>query len=190
MRTLTEIDFFSDEVLRRRLVWLSLAFLVPVVALCIVNGYRAAVGKLEPILLLPALFSSMPELSWLFWFALITIVILPIHELIHALFFKLMGGPNTHVIFGYRDGMLYAGCPGKVLSKASFVTVLLAPAVLVSLACLVAAFTMSCPMLCIAILLTHLSGCTGDLLAVYEIARNKACICCEDTEQGIKLLGD
>lgn len=188
MSVIAEIDFFSDEVLRKRLARWSLVCMFPAFVLFWIQVVLTPGGNAETLYGLPGPLSQISVLGWLFVLVLATIAILPIHELIHALFFKLLGGSQTHVEFGYKDGMFYTGCPGRVFSRTAFLGVLLAPAIIVSASCLIVAFYSRYYMLCLAILFLHLSGCVGDILAAAEIIKHPACTHCEDTECGLKLL--
>lgn len=188
MTVVGEINFFSDEVLRKRLFWLGIAIMFPAVLLCVIRAFGIGGSGAETISGLPSILSFFPFVGWLFVLLVTTIVILPIHELIHGLFFKLCGGPGTHVSFGYENAMFYTACPGNVFSKWSFVLVLLAPTVLVSTVCLAAAFISGLPFLCLSVFFLHLSGCVGDILAAWQIITHPTCTHCEDTDYGVKLL--
>lgn len=115
---------------------------------------------------------------------------LSVHELIHAALFKMLGPAGTKVRFGYERGMLYAGCPGVELPRGRFIAVLLAPLVVVSLACLVAGVALGAPA-CLgawAVFALHASGCTGDLYCVLQFLRYPQASWGRDTERGITLL--
>ena len=85
--------------------------------------------------------------------------------------------------------MLYAGCPGLVLERDRFCIVLAAPAIILSAALLGVGSLLDLPFLGYVVFVLHLSGCAGDLLAIWEIRRERSCIRCEDTERGVRLLG-
>lgn len=127
--------------------------------------------------------------GWLFWM-LAAAASFCAHELIHGLFFKLLGGSGAHVSFGAKQGMLYASAHGLVLSRARFSGVLLAPAVLVSLGCLVLGVGLDAPLGFFAVFVVHLSGCTGDIEFVRAILGDARVRWVEDTESGIRLFGE
>lgn len=188
MQVIGRIDFFDDEALRKKLFRLSLLLMLPAIVLMFVQGiYSGSHTSADE-----TLFNVFPEgfefLEWLLVLALVSIAILPIHELIHGLFFKLVGRPGLHVTYGFKSGMLYAGCPGEVFPKASMAIVLVAPTFFITAICLVVTFISGYTMLCLAIMFTHLSGCTGDLIALWTLYKAQDCTYCEDTSYGLKLL--
>ena len=188
MRTIRDIDFLGDEELRGRLYRWSLAILglglLGGVALCLSGG---AYPPAEAAHL--AVAGGLGWLLWLVALAVVSFVALPVHELVHALYFRLFGGPGTKVTFGCQAGMLYAGCPGLVLERDRFCIVLAAPAIILSAALLGVGSLLDLPFLGYVVFVLHLSGCAGDLLAIWEIRRERSCIRCEDTEHGVRLLG-
>lgn len=185
MHTLGDIDFFGDDALRQRLVRASAWLLIGGAALAVALSVVAGAGVIEEMRALPGDWGAA---MWPLAMAALSIVALPVHELVHALFMRVLGGPGTRVSFGYQAGMLYAGCPGLVLSKPRFVTVLLAPAVLVTAALLGLGLALGYPFMTLWAAVLHLSGCSGDILAAGAILRERACTHCRDTERGVELL--
>lgn len=185
MRTLGDIDFFGDDVLCQRLVHASAWLLIGGAALAVALSVVAGTGVIEEMRALPGDWGAA---MWPLAMAALSAVALPVHELVHALFMRILGGPGTRVSFGYQAGMLYAGCPGLVLSKARFVAVLLAPTVLVTAALLGLGLVLGYPFMTLWAAVLHLSGCSGDILAAGAILRERACTHCRDTERGIELL--
>ena len=98
LRRVLEVDVLTGAATQRLVALWSVALLVPgvahVAALVIVGGLAPA--------------------GWGWWVALVVgyLVCLPVHELIHAAFFKLLGRRGLRVRFGCSSWMLYAGCPG------------------------------------------------------------------------------
>ena len=184
-RTLGDIDFFGDDALCQRLArasaWLLIGGAVLAVALSVVAG----TGVIEEMRALPGDWGAA---MWPLAMAALSVVALPVHELVHALFMRVLGGPGTRVSFGYQAGMLYAGCPGLVLSKSRFVVILLAPTVLVTAALLGLGLVLGYPFMTLWAAVLHLSGCSGDILAAGAILRERACTHCRDTERGVELL--
>lgn len=185
MRTLGDIDFFGDDALRQRLVRASAWLLIGGAALAVALSVVAGTGVIEEMRALPGDWGAA---MWPLAMAALSVVALPVHELVHALFMRVLGGPGTRVSFGYQAGMLYAGCPGLVLSKPRFVVVLLAPAVLVTAALLGLGLALGYPFMTLWSAVLHLSGCSGDILAAGAILRERACTHCRDTERGVELL--
>ena len=184
-RTLGDIDFFGDDALCQRLVRASAWLLIGGAALAVALSVVAGTGVIEEMRALPGDWGAA---MWPLAMAALSAVALPVHELVHALFMRVLGGPGTRVSFGYQAGMLYAGCPGLVLSKARFVAVLLAPTVLVTAALLGLGLVLGYPFMTLWAAVLHLSGCSGDILAAGAILRERACTHCRDTERGIELL--
>ena len=184
-RTLGDIDFFGDDALRQRLVRASAWLLIGGVALAVALSVVAGTGVIEEMRALPGDWGAA---LWPLAMAALSVVALPVHELVHALFMRVLGGPDTRVSFGYQAGMLYAGCPGLVLSKPRFVAVLLAPTVLVTAALLGLGLVLGYPFMTLWAAVLHLSGCSGDILAAGAILRERACTHCRDTERGVELL--
>ena len=184
-RTLGDIDFFGDDALRQRLVYVSVWLLLGGAALAVTLSVVAGAGVIEEMLALPGDWGAV---MWPLAMIALSVAALPVHELVHALLMRVLGGPGTRVSFGYQAGMLYAGCPGLVLSKPRFVAVLLAPAVLVTAALLGLGLVLGYPFMTIWAAVLHLSGCSGDILAAGSILRERACTHCRDTERGVELL--
>ena len=184
-RTLGDIDFFGDDALRQRLVRASAWLLIGGAALAVALSVVAGTGVIEEMRALPGGWGAA---LWPLAMAALSVAALPVHELVHALFMRVLGGPGTRVSFGYQAGMLYAGCPGLVLSKPRFVAVLLAPAVLVTAALLGLGLVLGYPFMTLWAAVLHLSGCSGDILAAGAILRERACTHCRDTERGVELL--
>ena len=184
-RTLGDIDFFGDDALRQRLVRTSAWLLIGGAALAVALSVVAGTGVIEEMRALPGDWGAA---LWPLAMVALSVVALPVHELVHALFMRVLGGPGTRVSFGYQAGMLYAGCPGLVLSKPRFVAVLLAPTVLVTAALLGLGLVLGYPFMTLWAAVLHLSGCSGDILAAGAILRERACTHCRDTERGVELL--
>ena len=184
-RTLGDIDFFGDDALRQRLVRASAWLLIGGAALAVALSVVAGTGVIEEMRALPGDWGAA---LWPLAMAALSVAALPVHELVHALFMRVLGGPGTRVSFGYQAGMLYAGCPGLVLSKPRFVAVLLAPAVLVTAALLGLGLVLGYPFMTLWAAVLHLSGCSGDTLAAAAILRERSCTHCRDTERGVELL--
>lgn len=184
MRTLFDIDFLADEALRRRLAALSLALLAAgaaLVALLVAAGMLPGAREAASLL-------GRGVLPWVVVLVALTLVSMPVHELVHGALFRLLGGPGTRVRYGHAAGMLYAGCPGLVLSRARFCVVLLGPAVLLSALLLALPCALGYPLLGAIACVFHLSSCAGDVLAAALALAEPACTHVQDTEAGVRLL--
>lgn len=173
MRRVLDVDILQDGETRDRVVFASLALLVVGVAGALV---LALAGGFAPS-------------GWVWWVALAAgyLASLPVHELVHAAFFKLLGPRGTKVRFGCQAGMLYAGCPGTRLARGRFAAVLLAPFVLLNLAYLAVGLATGDALLAWALFALHASGCTGDLYFAYLVLRHPEADLCEDTDRGFAL---
>lgn len=175
-QTIADINVLEDAAFQQRLVWSSVAVLVGGVAaglLALVAGW-AQPERVTPV--------------WFLALALASLVALPVHELLHALFFKLLSRGRCSISFGFEQFMLYTRTNDLVLSRLPFVAVLLAPAVLVTATLFCGALAFGCPLLGWLLAVIHLSGCTGDLAMAHEIIREPAATHVRDTSFGITLL--
>lgn len=174
MRVVRDVDILSDARTQRLVTRLSLATL----AACALVGAALAVGGAWRVAgIAPTLVALGAYLACL-----------PLHELVHAALFLLLGPCGTRVRFGYASGMLYATCPGTVLSRGRFAAVLLAPCVVISAACAVVGAALDQPLLAWAVFALHGAGCAGDLYFVWLILRTPEATACEDTDRGMRLL--
>lgn len=122
-----------------------------------------------------------------------SLVAMPIHELIHGAFFKLLGARGTKVTFGYQKGMLYAGCPGTRYTPARFTAILLAPLVVLTCVFVILGFALPfswAPMAALWLIVLHAAGCVGDLYFALLIRRHPEATLCEDTDKGMRLLAE
>ncbi len=178
MRTITDIDVLSDAALQARVTRWSGALLVAGLMLAVV---AATIVDASP--------HDLVNPWW--WIALAggSLAALPVHELVHAMAFKL-ACPGCRVSFGHQDAFLYTKTDGACGSRARMVCVLLAPAVVVTAVLAALALAADRPVLAVLLAFAHLSGCSGDLLMAREVLRESACTHVRDTEFGITLLSD
>ena len=175
MRTIADIDVLGDPELQRGIARLSLVI--------------AGATVLLAVLLWLVLGGERVDVWW--WVALAagSVVALPVHEVVHAAAFKLLGA-GGRVSFGFQDAFLYTKTDGAVLSRARMVAVLLAPTVLVTAALASAALAVGRPVLAALLAGIHLSGCAGDMLMAAACLQEPACTHVRDTETGITLLSN
>ena len=176
MKRIANIDLLDDYVMQQHMMWASMLILVAGVA----SGVLAAV-------LLP---HEAISLLWFVALVVVSVVVLPIHELVHAAAFELLTGFRAHIRFGFTDWMLYTVAAGTVMRRRSFCVVLLAPTIVITAALLAASTLMGIPLLGWFAAVIHLAGCTGDLAYVRIIAREPMATHVEDTERGIVLFRD
>lgn len=177
MRVVEDIDILTDQDRQRVVALASLVVLVVGIVVFValaITGAGDAHGGLATALFLVVGY----------------LVCLPLHELTHAAFFKLLGPAQTHITFGYSTGMLYAGCPGTRFSRRAFIAILLAPLVLISLLCIVFGALIHDPLIAWGLFMLHASGCSGDVYFVWCIMKNPQATLCEDTNKGMRLLAD
>lgn len=176
MRSVAHLDILGDTPLTRRVVTLSAAILVVgllgEIYLVVTHGWGMAVG------------------AWMAVYVAATVAALPVHELVHAAAFLLLGRGRVRIRFGYETGMLYTRAEGDPVTRGSFVAVLLAPSVLVTAALVLVGNAVAGPALAWALAWTHLSGCAGDLAMVACIARMPGCTHVRDTDTGVELLAN
>ena len=125
--------------------------------------------------------------SWCMVVAAGYIISLPVHELIHAAFFKLLGPRGTQIKFGFKQGLLYTTCPGTHIERARFMVILMAPFVILSAVYLVFGLVSHEYSATLALFLLHASGCAGDMYFTWCILRNPQANMVEDTSVGITL---
>jgi len=113
------------------------------------------------------------------------ILILPLHEVIHAAAFTLWGGKPY---FGARlPYALYCGAKDQLFHRNQYLVVGLAPLVVITLAGI--SFTLVSPALAsytIFAIAGNISGSAGDLWAVRRLLRLPHSILVEDTETGYR----
>jgi hypothetical protein len=113
------------------------------------------------------------------------ILILPIHELVHAAAFVLWGGKPY---FGTKlPYALYCGAKNQLFHRNQYLVVGLAPLVVITLAGIL--FTLISPALAsYAIFATvgNVSGAAGDVWVVRKLLRRSPSILVEDTESGYR----
>lgn len=124
------------------------------------------------------------------WWVLLVVVSaasFALHELVHAFFFKQYAPPGARVTFGSNlgMGMLYASAEGVVYGRAQYLTIALAPSVVVTLLLMAMGLGLRWPLWTILVVVVHLSGCTGDWGYARAIVRDPAIAFCEDTSYGV-----
>jgi Putative zincin peptidase len=113
------------------------------------------------------------------------ILILPIHEMVHAAAFVLWGGKPY---FGTKlPYALYCGAKNQLFHRNQYLVVGLAPLVVITLAGII--FTLISPALAsytIFATVGNVSGAAGDVWVVRKLLRRSPSILVEDTESGYR----
>ncbi|MBE3564709.1 MAG: DUF3267 domain-containing protein [Thermogemmatispora sp.] len=125
-------------------------------------------------------------LIWLGISGVVYLLLLPLHELLHGLAFRFWGGQPY---YGVRFPVaLYCGARDQLFRRNQYLVVGLAPCLVLSL--LLALLMFCWPAVAPYLVLAgagHLSGCAGDLLAVWLLLRYPSHLCVEDTEAGFRV---
>ena len=125
----------------------------------------------------------------LLWFGiniLAYIVVMFLHEVVHALAFLFWGGKPY---FGAKLPVaLYCGAKNQLFRRNQYLVVGLAPLIVISLAAII--FTLFSPALASYTLFASIgnfSGAAGDVWSVLRILRQPADVLIEDTESGYRV---
>ena len=176
MRRISDIDLLYDEQMQGEIALGSLWVFV--------------LGTLVGVLGAVAIPHEAIRPWWFLALGAISAAALPVHELVHAAAFKLFSGFTARIRFGFSNWMLYTTAAGTVLPRRRFCIVLLAPAVLVTLALLLGAWALGHPLMGWMLAVVHLAGCTGDIAYVRIIAHEPFATHVQDTATGIALIHD
>ena len=97
------------------------------------------------------------------------LLLLPVHEYVHALAYRLTGASDARVVYTLRRLTAHCIAPGHVVSGHQFAFVALAPFALLNSALAMAAF-LAVPgvftMVLLGVLLVHIGACSGDIAFV------------------------
>ena len=183
MRVIGTVNVLKDADVQRAMVSASWAIMGAGAAIALVLWLVSlASGRhvLEPV-----------GPGWVLGLVVASVVSLPVHELVHAAAFVILGSSDVHVSFGIKDFMLYTSANGAVLPRGRFMAVLLAPSVVVTaLFVLLAGCVWHAPLFALLGAAFHLAGCTGDLDMVRIIALTPAATFVRDSPAGIDLLSE
>ncbi len=118
------------------------------------------------------------------------VVLIVIHELIHAVFFKIFN-PTGKIKFGFKNGMAFASSPHSMYSKRQFTWIALAPflSITVMMIGLYSAGWFSRELFTL-LTAVHAGACAGDFYYVYLFRQYPDDIKIEDTPVGINILRD
>ena len=115
------------------------------------------------------------------------LVILPIHELLHAVAYRLSGARDIRWDYSWRMAAVWVTAHRFVVTARPFVFVALAPFILINAALIVAAIVFpKLAVFLLFVLLWHLHGCIGDwsLLNFIWLHRERGFWTFDDAEAG------
>lgn len=182
MRVIGTVNVLEDTDVQRAMVSASWAIMGAGAAIALVLWLVSlASGRhvLEPV-----------GTGWVLGLVVASAVALPVHELVHAAAFVILGSSGVHVSFGIKDFMLYTSANGAVLPRGRFMAVLLAPSVVVTALFVLAGCVWHAPLFALLGAAFHLAGCTGDLDMARIIALTPAATFVRDSPAGIDLLSE
>lgn len=114
----------------------------------------------------------------------LSFTLIPIHEYIHALAYKLMGAKNTSYDANLKKFYFMAMADKFVASKNEFLFVALAPFTVISLFVLIPVLFVpaSAALILLGIFLTHTAFCSGDfgLLSYFNYHKDKEIVTYDD----------
>jgi hypothetical protein len=117
---------------------------------------------------------------------LLTFALVPFHELIHGLAYKMAGAKNTSYGINLRKFYFLAIADKFVTGKREFKIIALAPFLIISLTLLMVSFATSDPwkVILLTALLIHSIACSGDfaLLSYFEFNKKKEVLTYDDKE--------
>lgn len=179
MKEIGQIRVFEDEALLSHITKLSAAVFVSGVALAValfIEGFFRSMG--DPLTYVYIVFGL--------------VLSVPLHEAVHALFFKAFAPGSAKIRFGANreTWMVYASAEGVVYSRAQYLAIALAPTFAVTLLCLAFALATNHWGAAYFVALGHLTGCVGDWCYVERICKNKAVKQVEDTDFGVRFYGE
>lgn len=182
MRVIGTVNVLEDADLQRSMVrasWIILGV-----------GATAAFALWFASLALGRNVTEPVGLGWALGLVAASVVALPVHELVHAAAFVLLGSGDVRVSFGFRDFMLYTSANGAVLPRGRFMAALLAPSVVVTALFVLAGCVWHAPLFALLGAAFHLAGCTGDLDMARIIGITPAAAFVRDSPAGIDLLSE
>ena len=117
------------------------------------------------------------------------IPLIPIHELIHGLFYKLDGAPAVQYKANFRKFIFYAMADNYVINYNSFVMLALAPFVIINTFLVIGILITSggWPFLFAGALFIHTAGCAGDFALISYFLENgkKSLVTYDDSKEGL-----
>ena len=181
IRKLEEIELLEPEQLRP-LALLSLLLLIIGVIFFSLLNYASYTQQMHSA---PGINGVKSLLFWIGINIIGYILILPIHELIHAAAFLFWGGKPY---FGAKlPYALYCGAKDQLFHRNQYFVIGLAPLIVITLAGII--FILISPLLAsytLFALIGNFSGAAGDIWVVRKLSRRPPSILVEDTEAGYR----
>ncbi len=108
-------------------------------------------------------------------FVLFAIIVIPIHELLHALAFKLLGAKKISIHAQWDRMLFYAIADKFVLNSKEFVFLALTPFVIINLALIFGIVLLhgELKVVSVVFLFFHLTGCIGDFALLGYLHKNR-----------------
>lgn len=132
--------------------------------------------------------SFATSFGWLAYGFASTLLLIPIHECIHALAYRMMGAKHTSFDANIRKFYFLAMADQFVSSRREFQFVALAPFVLISLLLLFAMMIVpvNWQLMISGVLFMHTACCSGDfgMLCYFEVHREKELVTYDDRKAG------
>ncbi|WP_165423328.1 DUF3267 domain-containing protein [Ktedonosporobacter rubrisoli] len=176
-----ELSLLEQEQLRP-LASFSLLLLVIGAILFVVLTFAVLLGRTQS---LNFEFSAIKVIIWVVINIVSYILILPVHEAIHALAFLLWGG---RPYFGAKLPLaLYCGARNQLFRRAHYLVVGLAPLVVITLAGII--LTLLAPILASYVIFAtigNIAGAAGDLWVAIRLWRQPGAWFIEDTATGYR----
>jgi hypothetical protein len=173
-----QIDLLKDKKKLLMINVLSLVLLIPVVL-----AYYLIITFTDKTLEITV--ENSP--TWKLMISIVSMLVyIVVHELIHAIFFKL--GTKEKVKFGFHGIMASASVPGVYFYKKPYLLAGLAPAAIMSVVFIIPMFFLNDYDLFLLFLLfaVHFSGCVGDFYIAIKLLKYPSDTLVEDTGTGMK----
>lgn len=177
MELYKELNIFEDKKLYIAINVFSLVVFA-VTAVLVIAGNILLLSNLEVTF----------TFSIVIWTVVLVALSLPVHELIHGIFFRVFAPSNSHskVKYGFKQGMYYATNPGVIYKKGAFSVIILAPFIFNSILFLLLYLVGLDGQIVAYAFIIHTGGCAGDFWYMYELLKNPSITHCEDTPTGVK----
>ncbi|MDT8336591.1 MAG: DUF3267 domain-containing protein [Candidatus Izemoplasmatales bacterium] len=173
-----QIDLLKDKKKLLLINVLSLVLLIPVAL-----AYYLIINFTDKTLEITV--ENLP--TWKLMISIVSMLVyIIVHELIHAIFFKL--GTKGKVKFGFHGIMASASVPGVYFYKKPYLLAGLAPAAIMSVVLIIPMFFFNDYDLFLLFLLfsVHFSGCVGDFYIAIKLLKYPEDTLVEDTGTGMK----
>jgi hypothetical protein len=140
-----------------------------------------------PVLLRHHSFSVKIGLVDVLIVVVLALVVSVVHEAIHGAVMRVFGAKAQFgaVMVAGAIPALYTTAAGHLFTRGQYLTVALAPALLISVVGFAACFTVGGGYLILPLAL-HLGGCTGDFMATREVLCEGRGTMCEDLRDGVR----